>query len=268
MIHMGSLVGAGISQFESKTFGIKLPFFSRFRNSEDRRNFISAGAAAGIASAFCAPVGGLLFAFEEVSSYWSVKLSWQTFFCCMVSSFTTALFGSCFEKFEYNSNFGSLRRESSTIYYVEHYKRINVVAVIPSLCLGLIGGGLGSVFTYCNLKLARLRRNLHARFKKRFPIQSVIKILEPAIIMTIVVVSGVSCQLILLGQFSMSRFFHRFLPCLSRDRLLARKWQRLRTLNALLIERNQAYASNPSVPWTMRRRLNYLRVQFSLWSTD
>ena len=74
MIHMGSLVGAGISQFESKTFGIKLPFFSRFRNSEDRHNFISAGAAAGIASAFCAPVGGLLFAFEEVSSYWSVNL--------------------------------------------------------------------------------------------------------------------------------------------------------------------------------------------------
>ena len=29
------------------TFECTLPFFSRFRNSEDRRNFISAGAAAG-----------------------------------------------------------------------------------------------------------------------------------------------------------------------------------------------------------------------------
>ena len=66
MIHLGSLVGAGLSQFQSKTLGIKLPFFERFRNSEDRRNFISAGAAAGIASAFGAPVGGLLFAMEEV----------------------------------------------------------------------------------------------------------------------------------------------------------------------------------------------------------
>ncbi len=42
-----------------------------------RRNFISAGAAAGIASAFGAPVGGLLFAMEEVSSFWKNRLSWQ-----------------------------------------------------------------------------------------------------------------------------------------------------------------------------------------------
>merc|ERR1719495_434678 len=34
MIHLGSMVGAGVSQFQSKTLGIKLPFFERFRNSE------------------------------------------------------------------------------------------------------------------------------------------------------------------------------------------------------------------------------------------
>ena len=31
MIHMGSMVGAGISQFQSKTLGISIPFFTRFR---------------------------------------------------------------------------------------------------------------------------------------------------------------------------------------------------------------------------------------------
>jgi len=31
MIHMGSMVGAGISQFQSKTLGISFPFFTRFR---------------------------------------------------------------------------------------------------------------------------------------------------------------------------------------------------------------------------------------------
>ncbi len=77
MIHLGSLVAAGMSQFKSATFECTLPCFSRFRNSEDRRNFISAGAAAGIASAFGAPVGGLLFAMEEVSSFWKNRLSWQ-----------------------------------------------------------------------------------------------------------------------------------------------------------------------------------------------
>ncbi|KAF6020441.1 hypothetical protein EB796_021244 [Bugula neritina] len=36
MIHLGSLVGAGISQFKSDTLKVQLPFFERFRNSEDR----------------------------------------------------------------------------------------------------------------------------------------------------------------------------------------------------------------------------------------
>ena len=31
-----SLVGAGVSQFKSDTLRVKLPFFERFRNSEDR----------------------------------------------------------------------------------------------------------------------------------------------------------------------------------------------------------------------------------------
>ncbi|PIK45697.1 hypothetical protein BSL78_17446 [Apostichopus japonicus] len=116
MIHMGSLVGAGLSQFKSVTLGFSLPFFERFRNPEDRRNFISAGSAAGVASAFGAPVGGLLFAMEEVSSFWSMKLSWQVFFSCMVSTVTTDLFNSAFSSFRYDGNLVYLR-QTSTYYF-------------------------------------------------------------------------------------------------------------------------------------------------------
>lgn len=34
--HCSSIVGTGISQFRSKTLRFTLPFFARFRNSEDR----------------------------------------------------------------------------------------------------------------------------------------------------------------------------------------------------------------------------------------
>lgn len=71
MIHMGGMVGAGLSQGRSATLGIDLPVFERFRNVKSRRDFITGGVACGVAAAFGAPVGGLLFAMEEVASFWS-----------------------------------------------------------------------------------------------------------------------------------------------------------------------------------------------------
>ena len=70
-----------------------------------RRNFISAGAAAGVSSAFGAPVGGLLFSMEEVSSFWSNRLTWQVFFCSMIAAFTTNIFNSAFLGFHYQVPF-------------------------------------------------------------------------------------------------------------------------------------------------------------------
>jgi len=83
-----------------------------------RRNFISAGAAAGVASAFGAPVGGMLFSMEEVSSFWNMKLTWQIFFCAMIATFTTDLFNSAFEGFQYKGNFGLFRAEIYILYQV------------------------------------------------------------------------------------------------------------------------------------------------------
>ena len=94
MIHLGAMIGAGVSQMRSKTLGFETSWFSRFRNAKDRRDFISAGAGAGVSSAFGAPVGGLLFTMEEVSSFWDQKLGWQV--RRMVSTFSTQLFNSAF----------------------------------------------------------------------------------------------------------------------------------------------------------------------------
>ncbi|TRY96888.1 hypothetical protein DNTS_015424 [Danionella cerebrum] len=100
MIHSGAIVGAGLPQFQSITFR-KIHFdFPYFRSDSlkpgmvfqehllfvfrDKRDFVSAGAAAGVAAAFGAPIGGTLFSLEEGSSFWNQALTWKVVRGCVL----------------------------------------------------------------------------------------------------------------------------------------------------------------------------------------
>lgn len=57
MIHMGAMVGGNLTQGRSRTLNWSPSFLGRFRNTQDRRDFITGGAAAGVSAAFGAPIG-------------------------------------------------------------------------------------------------------------------------------------------------------------------------------------------------------------------
>lgn len=66
--------------------------FSKYsKNDGKRREILSASAACGVAVAFGAPIGGVLFSLEEVSYYFPSKTLFRTFFCCIVSPSSLAL---------------------------------------------------------------------------------------------------------------------------------------------------------------------------------
>ena len=146
MIHAGSILAGGFSQGSSKTFRCRTMLMKRFRNDHDKRDFVSAGAAAGVAAAFGAPIGGVLFALEEAATHWSQQLTWRTFFCAVCSTFTLNLLmsfvghnGSHLGQLSHPGmlTFGSfLACQGSDLYQLPEL----LVFLVIGLTSGLVGG--------------------------------------------------------------------------------------------------------------------------------
>ncbi|PAV60642.1 hypothetical protein WR25_14410 isoform B [Diploscapter pachys] len=154
MIHSGGVVAAGVSQGKCALFGCDIGLFKEFRNDRERRDFVSAGAAAGVAAAFGAPIGGTLFSLEEGASFWNQNLTWRMFFSAMISSFTVNWILSWF-----NGKSGWLSWTGLANFGVfEKRQEYNVWEVPFFLMIGILGGISGALFNYLNTKLAEFRK--------------------------------------------------------------------------------------------------------------
>ncbi|MBN3313613.1 CLCN7 protein, partial [Atractosteus spatula] len=157
MIHSGAVVAAGISQGRSTSLKKDFKIFEYFRRDTEKRDFVSAGAAAGVSAAFGAPVGGVLFSLEEGASFWNQMLTWRIFFASMISTFTLNFVLSIYHGKigDLSSpgliNFGRFESES-----VEYY----VYEIPIFILMGGIGGILGALFNSCNywLTIFRIRK--------------------------------------------------------------------------------------------------------------
>ncbi|CAJ0937037.1 unnamed protein product [Ranitomeya imitator] len=169
MIHSGAVVGAGLPQFQSISLQ-KIRFdFPYFRSDRDKRDFVSAGAAAGVAAAFGAPIGGTLFSLEEGSSFWNQGLTWKVLFCSMSATFTLNFFRSGILFSSWGSfqvpgllNFGEFKCSDSD-------KKCHLWTVVDLaffIIMGVVGGLLGATFNCLNKRLVKYRmKNVHPKPK-------------------------------------------------------------------------------------------------------
>jgi chloride channel 7 len=154
MVHSGAVVATTLSS-------------GKTRNDREVRDFVACGAAAGVCSAFSAPIGGILFALEEGASYWSPSLTWRCFFCSMcalTTLYTLNSIGSEFGKVGFNKLFSF-----GNFLYEENESSFAVYELFVFILIGVMGGLIGAVFNNTNEKITHWRiKNVNYCKKRRF----------------------------------------------------------------------------------------------------
>ncbi|KAG6600708.1 chloride channel protein CLC-c-like [Cucurbita moschata] len=152
MVHTGACIASLLGQGGSRKYRLTWKWLRYFKNDRDRRDLITCGAAAGVAAAFRAPVGGVLFALEEAASWWRSALLWRTFFTTAVVAVVLRGFmefcrgGQCGLFGEGGLIMFNIHTENST------YGTPDLIAIV---LLGVIGGVFGSLYNYLVDKVLR-----------------------------------------------------------------------------------------------------------------
>ncbi|KAL4807310.1 chloride channel [Aspergillus unguis] len=134
--------------------------FSKYNlNDGKRREVLSASAASGVAVAFGAPIGGVLFSLEEVSYYFPPKTLFRTFFCCIVAALSL--------KFLNPYGTGKI-----VLFEVRYLGDWEIFELAIFMILGVLGGAAGALFIKASSIWAKTFRRIPAI--KRWPLLEVV----------------------------------------------------------------------------------------------
>ena len=148
LAHIGANVGALMCHLPIKGF-------YTLRNDVIKRQMIAAGASAGVAAAFGAPIGGALFSYEisKPNTFWTFSMLWRVFAACSICTFLLGIYNSLWRGTTFSLNdtsalkFGTLNDDESSL-----------LDIPAAVVLGIITGLLGSLFIYVNINLGVLRK--------------------------------------------------------------------------------------------------------------
>ena len=151
MIHSGAIIGGGVATGKSSKLHCDTGLYKEFRGDSDKALFVMSGAAAGVGAAFGAPIGGVLFAVEEVASLWNLEMSVKVFIC---SSFSVLALNI------YNDAKDPLTPASGQTDFGVVTGKYEVWELPFCLVLGAFGGLIGALFNSLNMKVTRMRKKV------------------------------------------------------------------------------------------------------------
>ncbi|KAJ2648938.1 glycerol ethanol, ferric requiring protein, partial [Coemansia sp. RSA 1287] len=140
-VHMGCCVGNVVSRN-----------FARYRRSAARqREIVSAAAAAGVAVAFGAPVGGVMFSLEDLSSRFPRKTLWRSFFCALIATVSLQAMDP-------------FRTGKLVMFQAAYDRDWHVFELVFFVIIGVFGGAYGGMCIRLNLKVAAFRKKHLAKW--------------------------------------------------------------------------------------------------------
>ncbi|CEF99187.1 Chloride channel, voltage gated [Ostreococcus tauri] len=161
-VHGGGLVGGGLSAFGSNTLGFRLKKPAWFRDDRNKRDFVAIGTATGVAVAFAAPIGGMLFTVEEGASFYNSDMLWRGF----LATCTGVLTMHWLEQLDFDANdfararFGTHRdfglyTDNEADYSRNYWWYFWEVPIF--ILIGACGGLLGAAFVKMNVRITKWR---------------------------------------------------------------------------------------------------------------
>ncbi|PHH83745.1 hypothetical protein CDD82_3819 [Ophiocordyceps australis] len=138
-VHMAACIG-----------NIACRIFPKYdENDAKRREILSAASAAGVAVAFGAPLGGVLFGLEEVAYFFPAKTLFRTFFCCIIAALTL----------KFLNPYGTHKIVMFEVRYLVDWQYFELFGFIG---LGVLGGAVGALFIKVHKYWARSFRRIEA----------------------------------------------------------------------------------------------------------
>ncbi|KAG0456779.1 hypothetical protein HPP92_024567, partial [Vanilla planifolia] len=161
LVHTGACIASLLAQGGSTKYHLSSSWLHPFESDRERRDLVTCGCAAGVAAAFRAPVGGVLFALEEVTSWWRSQLMWRVFFTSAIvavavrTAMTWCKSGKC-------GHFGS---GGFIIWDISGGQEdYSFQELLPMAIIGIIGGLFGALFNQLTLYITSWRRSyLHKK---------------------------------------------------------------------------------------------------------